>query len=61
MYTNPLQITPTKQHVPTVAICGHTRHCSLTIDRNSSSVAKNAFLITSADISSSSDANSEPK
>lgn len=56
----PLHITPTKQHVPTEAICGFVDHCCLTRHRNSSSVAKNAFLITSADTSCPSEANSAP-
>lgn len=55
-YRSPLHITPTKQHVPTEAICGFIDHCCLTRERNSSSVAKKAFLITLADISWSSEA-----
>lgn len=58
-YKSPLHITPTKQHDPTDAICGLSAHCCFTIARNSSSVSKNAFLITLADISWCSEANSE--
>lgn len=57
-YSSPLQITPTKQHDPTDAICGFSNHCCLTSDKNSSSVVKKAFLMTSADISWCSVANS---
>lgn len=58
MYNRPPHIIPTKQHDPTEAIFGLMSHCFLTKERNSSSVARNAFFITSADISRFSDVNS---
>ena len=56
-YSVPPQITPTRQQEPTAAIWGFMGHCFTTKEKKSSSVAWNAFRITSADIDCCSDVN----
>lgn len=56
-YRIPLQITATRQQDPTAAICGFIGHCFATTEQNPSSVAWNAFRITSTDIQFCSAAN----
>lgn len=58
-YNTSFEIAPTRQHEPTDAIWGLASHDCFTKCKNSSSVALNAFFITSADNPPCSDENSE--
>ena len=60
-YNSSFEIAPTRQHDPTEAICGRAGNALFTKCKNSSSVASNAFFITSTDNPPCSFANSTIK